>query len=99
VERSHSPDTTGTLGSPDKKADTLLSEVDIPDLAPVPAAMTAARETLLAKVGSPDFVLVPGILERGDKAYLQAETVGPRMDERVTRPSHALDGRTVDRQD
>ena len=69
MERSHSPDTTGTASSPDKKADTLPSEVDIPDLA-----------------------LVPDILERGDKAYLQAETVGPRMDERVTRPSHVLDG-------
>jgi hypothetical protein len=92
VERSHSPDTTGTAGSPDKKADTLPSEVDIPDLAPVPAAMTAARETLLAKVGSPDFVPVPGILERGDKAHVPAETVGPRMDESATHPSHALDG-------
>ena len=69
MERSHSPDTTGTAGSPDKKADSLPSEVDIPDLA-----------------------LVPDILERGDKAYLQAETVGPRMDERAMRPSRALDG-------
>jgi hypothetical protein len=92
VERSYSPDTTGTAGSPGKKADTLPSEVDIPDLAPVPAVMTAARETLLEKVGSPDFVLVPGIPERGDKVHLQAETVGPLMDEKAMRPSHALDG-------
>jgi hypothetical protein len=92
VERSHSPDTTGTAGSPDKKADSLPSEVDIPDLAPVPAAATAARETLLEKVGNPDFDLVPGIPEKGDKVHLQAETVGPLMDERATRPSHALDG-------
>lgn len=91
VEKGHSPDTRDTASSPDK-TDSPPSEVDIPDLAPDPVMMTAGREALLAKVGSSDFVLVPGILEKGDKAYLQAETAGPLMDEKAMRLSRALDG-------
>ena len=72
MERSHSPDTTGTAGSPDKKADSLPSAMDSPDLAP---AVKAAQEMAPAGADTPVFVpVVPEMSpEKADSLLLELD--------------------------
>lgn len=93
VERSHSPDMTGTgtAGSPDKKAGRLPSAMDSPALAPVVAEMPPEKaDSLLLGLDTSVLVLVPDILEEGHKAHSRAGTVELPMDERAMPPSRVL---------